>query len=452
MAKHSNGPLTSVDLLRIQQQGHGTTSDPGYKRPFEQISSAVTRDESSIAAPSFHKASVLLCSGRRPLPQQPKRLTASTISRTNDLKIDPGHETTSSAHVQWKPSSSMNPLLELSHSRYGLPDSLVKNFASLGIKYIYPWQSSCLLGRGLLTGEKNLVYTAPTGGGKSLVADVLMLKRVLENPHTKAMLVLPYVALVQEKANWLRRAVEGVDKNVDVSSQMPESKRRKGRTSRSANMLVNTAIEQCNIDDLGIVILDELHMIDDDHRGYLMELLATKILSLERNVQIVGMSATLPNTQLLAEWLDAKYYESKFKPIAVDEYLVCKNSIYPTSPLSASYRAASQTYGSELSQLTAPCRKIQASTHRELHSPVMNAVVALAVETASEGYGALIFCGSRQACQKTALLVSQAMPDVGKDILEQRQDIVHDLRSTLVGLDEALEVTVPRGVAFHRKS
>ncbi|KAL8802236.1 MAG: hypothetical protein Q9182_003956 [Xanthomendoza sp. 2 TL-2023] len=164
-------------------------------------------------------------------------------------------------------------------------------------------------------------------------------------------------------------------------------------------MLVNTAIEQCTIDDLGIVILDELHMIDDDHRGYLMEILATKILSLERSVQIVGMSATLPNTQLLAEWLDAKYYESKFKPIAVDEYLV---------------------------------------------------FVALAVETASEGYGALVFCGSRQACQKTALLVSQAMPDGDKDVLEKRQDVIHDLRSTFVGLDEALEKTVPRGVAFHR--
>lgn len=59
-------------------------------------------------------------------------------------------------------------------------------------------------------------------------------------------------------------------------------------------MLVNTAIEQCTIDDLGVVVLDELHMIDDEHRGYLMELLATKLLSLEQSVQIVGMSATLP--------------------------------------------------------------------------------------------------------------------------------------------------------------
>ncbi len=56
---------------------------------------------------------------------------------------------------------------------------------------------------------------------------------------------------------------------------------------------MNTAIEQSTIDDLGVIVLDELHMIDDDHRGYLMELTATKLLCLQHNVQIVGMSATL---------------------------------------------------------------------------------------------------------------------------------------------------------------
>lgn len=42
-----------------------------------------------------------------------------------------------------------------------------------------------------------------------------------------------------------------------------------------------------------IIVLDELHMIDDDYRGYLMELTATKMLCLSHQVQIVGMSATL---------------------------------------------------------------------------------------------------------------------------------------------------------------
>lgn len=68
---------------------------------------------------------------------------------------------------------------------------------------------------------------------------------------------------------------------------------------------MNTAIEECTIDDLGIVVLDELHMIDDDHRGYLMELMATKLLCLQQGVQIVGMSATL-TVGLLCPWSPEK--------------------------------------------------------------------------------------------------------------------------------------------------
>lgn len=72
---------------------------------------------------------------------------------------------------------------------------------------------------------------------------------------------------------------------------MPEQ--RNSTKILQANYLVNHAIEQCTIDSLGAVVLDELHMVDDFHRGYLMELLATKLLSLQCKVQLVGMSATL---------------------------------------------------------------------------------------------------------------------------------------------------------------
>lgn len=57
--------------------------------------------------------------------------------------------------------------------------------------------------------------------------------------------------------------------------------------------MINTAIEERNIGDLGVVVLDELHMLDDEHRGYLLELMVTKLLLLQQDIQIVGMSATL---------------------------------------------------------------------------------------------------------------------------------------------------------------
>lgn len=56
---------------------------------------------------------------------------------------------------------------------------------------------------------------------------------------------------------------------------------------------MNSAIEECKIDDLGVVVLDELHMLDDEHRGYLIEIMVTKLLLLQQDIQVIGMSATL---------------------------------------------------------------------------------------------------------------------------------------------------------------
>jgi replicative superfamily II helicase len=166
------------------------------------------------------------------------------------------------------------------------------------------------------------------------------LKRIIEDPSKKALLVLPYVALVQEKLKWFRKLVDGVTKNIDLAAEqdaaanprlrwrIPQSHIRvagffggsRGRTTwadidiaictiekvsaasnrawRSltyyqANALVNTAIEGGRIDDLRIVVLDELHMIDEENRGYILELMITKLLVLQQNTQLVGMSATL---------------------------------------------------------------------------------------------------------------------------------------------------------------
>ena len=70
------------------------------------------------------------------------------------------------------------------------------------------------------------MYSAPTGGGKSLVADLLMLKRVLDDPagEAKAILVLPYVALVQEKVRWLRSVVGGISRSGDLGQKQPQQK------------------------------------------------------------------------------------------------------------------------------------------------------------------------------------------------------------------------------------
>jgi len=148
----------------------------------------------------------------RPITHQDSSFRPLEAGRIRDV-VDRGQSEYSQRRgLALTPTLTSNPLLDLSHPAYGLPKQLVNNFASVGIRSIYPWQCECLLKSGALEGTKNLVYTAPTGGGKSLIADILMLKKVIETPGKKALLVLPYVALVQEKMRWLRRVVEGITK------------------------------------------------------------------------------------------------------------------------------------------------------------------------------------------------------------------------------------------------
>ena len=214
----TRGFQTSIDLVRNQPY-YDVSSLAGHKRPpdlppgdppqtstsVKQVVHPLRQGTNNVAAVHSHPGDFV----RPSVTPGPGRLIASEIrpvtapAEAHQPKVDTS-----------VPGPSQDPLLSLRDPRYGLSPALVANFESLGVKSIYPWQASCLLAHGLLKGERHLVYTAPTGGGKSLVADVLMLKWIIENPSRKAILVLPYVALVQEKLKWLRRIVQDVEKHI----------------------------------------------------------------------------------------------------------------------------------------------------------------------------------------------------------------------------------------------
>ena len=48
-------------------------------------------------------------------------------------------------------------------------------------------------------------------------------------------------------------------------------------TIEKANSIVNRMLEDGSLADLGCVVVDELHLLGDPSRGYLLELLLTKI-------------------------------------------------------------------------------------------------------------------------------------------------------------------------------
>lgn len=341
---HQSGFQTTIDIAR--RQTYHVAPVAGQKRPSEQsnvhpgsVTNQVTvRGRNANPDPLLESTPF---ESARSLLAPVNRITASKIHFAAGAGAGASEaQNEDRQRSVLTPPSSQNPLLFLANAKYGLPPALTANFAALGVSNIYPWQASCLLAKGLLSGERHLVYTAPTGGGKSLVADVLLLKRIIENPGRKALLVLPYVALVQEKLKWMRRIVQDVEKHVPDEEEDSTFPRRRwkrlqknirvtgfyggSRTTATwadtdiavctiekvctflpwcacivlicisqANSLINTAIEDCSIGDLGVVVLDELHMLDDENRGYLLELMVTKLLLLQQDIQIIGMSATL---------------------------------------------------------------------------------------------------------------------------------------------------------------
>lgn len=89
--------------------------------------------------------------------------------------------------------------------------------------------------------------------------------------------------------------------------------------------------------------------VGDEDRGYLLELLLTKLRytqvelrlsqigSSTSRLQIIGMSATMPNAQEVARWLDAELYETDYRPVPLTmllkAILCCKTLSFSFAPV-----------------------------------------------------------------------------------------------------------------------
>ncbi|XP_045707980.1 DNA polymerase theta isoform X2 [Phyllostomus hastatus] len=345
-------------------------------------------------------------------------------------------------------------------ANWGLPTVVLETYHSFGVRKMFKWQAECLLLGQVLEG-KNLVYSAPTSAGKTLVAELLILKRVLEM-RKKALFILPFVSVAKEKKYYLQSLFQEVGIKVDGYMGSTSPKWRFNSldvavcTIERANGLINRLIEENKMDLLGIVVVDELHMLGDSHRGYLLELLLTKIcyitqksVSCQANLaspppyamQIVGMSATLPNLELVASWLNAELYHTDFRPVPLLESVKLGNSIYDSSmKLVREFQPMLQVKGDE------------------------DHVVSLCYETVRDNHSVLIFCPSKKWCEKLADTIAhefynlqhqaeglERSSELSSVTLEQKGllEVIDQLKHSPSGLDSVLKKTVPWGVAFH---
>ncbi|CAI5797066.1 DNA polymerase theta [Podarcis lilfordi] len=343
-------------------------------------------------------------------------------------------------------------------ANWGLPKAVLDKYHGLGVVRMFQWQAECLMVGQVLEGE-NLVYSAPTSAGKTLVAELLMLKRVLES-RKKALFILPFISVAKEKKYYLQAVFQDVGVQVEgyIGSISPAVRFSALDvavcTIERANGLINRLIEEKILDSLGIVVVDELHMLGDPQRGYLLELLLTKVQFLTRKtknkqlnmsgplsngIQIVGMSATLPNLGLLASWLNAKLYHTDFRPV----------------PLVEQVKIGSQIYDSSIKAV----REIQSVPHIKNDE---DHVVTLCYETVQNGHSVLIFCPSKNWCEKLSDIIAREFYNLQHKYLQKMstlspvaldtegiEELIGQLKHTPSGLDSVLQRTIKWGVAFH---
>jgi DNA polymerase theta len=76
------------------------------------------------------------------------------------------------------------------------------------VQGLFDWQIECLTLEPVLKQNKNLIFSAPTSAGKSIVADLLYLRNLMLQPDKCVIYVMPFVSLIAEKEKKLTKLCE----------------------------------------------------------------------------------------------------------------------------------------------------------------------------------------------------------------------------------------------------
>jgi len=198
-----------------------------------------------------------------------------------------------------------------------------------GIKELNPVQKEAIE-LGILDGE-NLVVSSPTSSGKTLLAELAGLNVTL-NKGKKMVYLCPLVALAREKYEDFKRKYQKYGIKVALSvgnydSGDPWLERFDWIVASNEKFDSLIRHEAPWIGEIGLVVADEIHLLDDPSRGPTLEILLTILKEILPKAQILAFSATIQNAEEIGEWLGAKVLKSNFRPVPLYKGILLEGKI-----------------------------------------------------------------------------------------------------------------------------
>ena len=307
-----------------------------------------------------------------------------------------------------------------------LSKSAISFLKSQGFVTLYPPQTASI--KSGLLNNTSLLISAPTASGKTLIA-ILAILGYLPKHKGKVVYLSPLRALASEKFLEFKK-LEEISPKIKVAISTGDYDR-VDRGLKSSNVLILTnekmdaMIRRGDewIDDIVLIIADEIHLIGNETRGPTLEIVLTQLKQLESNPQIVGLSATVTNSDEIAEWLDCKLVKSDWRPV----------------PLAEGVCSAGRVVMNDRKRFS-----IETSTR--------GVAIDLAVQSVSDGGQSLIFAETRPRSKSLATKAAGAVeklltPDDITKLNKMSSKILSDNENT--ELVKTLADLVKKGVAFH---
>lgn len=314
---------------------------------------------------------------------------------------------------------------ELYH--HGIPKEVIQILKEQGLSKLYPPQEEAVK-KGLLELKNSFVISVPTASGKTLIAELLMLRSLIERGG-RCLYIVPLRALASEKlAEFKKYEKLGIKVGIstgdyDSSDSWLANYDVIVTTSEKADSLLRHKSEWLR--SVKVLVVDEVHLINDGERGPTLEVTIAKLRLLNPEMLVLALSATIKNAEEIAEWLNAKLIKSEWRPVTLREGVYFEGEIFFSD--SKSQKVESIVSDSE--------------------------ALNLAIETVKNHGQGLIFAGTRAGAEKFAI---DAALQTKKFLSKGETDILQKLaKEALEVLPEPTKICrrlsrcIASGSAFH---